>query len=362
MDLLTFLAQLVKDGVFAMLAGAGAAQFGPPQRPYLGATILPERLTEENSYRESGIRYMTVIANDGSRYSPAQKKDGGEIVGSFLVELGDSDIAREFTGRDYDALLRLLARAGANPTMEAAAQVIRWADQTLNRALVELNEKQRWDALVAAQVVRRGDNGYVETVVYPNPTGHRVAAAGTWSNDAYDPLTDIFAMADLLTGKGYAVSRIVTSTRVMRILEGNQIVARRFAGVRVLSASEVFDRVNRDNINAGFQRNGLPAPETYDLTYRDQASRKRFLPDDGMVFLSETGRDETVEIADGVRYLPDTVGYTAIGRAVGQPAAGRVIRVEAHADKPPRLQGEAWQTSLPVVTEPEAIGYISSIA
>lgn len=360
MDLLTWLAQLKSQGQFAAIAGNPAAQFGVPRvREYLGATLLPERTTFQNMYKETGIRYMTVIANDGSRYSPAQKKDGGEIVGSFNVELGDQNIAREFTARDFDALLELLGRGGGD--MQAAADnVLQWTDMVLNRALIELTEKQRWNAIVTAQVVRRGDNGYVETVTYPNPTGHRAVASGVWSNDAYDPMDDIFAMADLLTSKGYRVTRIVTSTKVMRILEGNQIVARRFAGVRVLSASDVFDRLNRDNINAGFERNGLPTPEVYDLTYRDQSGRFRFLPEDAMVLFSDTGRDETVEIADGVRYLPNTIGYTAIGRAPGESAPGRIINVQ-YGDDPPHLEGKARQTSLPVIAEPEALGAITGI-
>lgn len=359
MDLLSFIAQMQTDGRFQMLARAADAQFGPPQRPYLGATILPERMVPENMFKEAGIRYSTVIANDGTRYSPTQKKDGGELVGSFEVTLGEQDIARELTGRDYDALLQLLA---TNRDMEAVGTVIQWADQVLNRALVELTEKQRWQALVSASVTRTGDNGYTETVAYPNPTGHRVAAGGTWSSDAYDPYDDIVAMIDLLTDKGYAVNRIVTSTKVMRILERNDKMATRFARIRVLSASDVVSRLGRAEMLGGFQADGIPAPETYDLTYRDQAGTARFLADSVMVFLSTTGRNEEIQIADGVRYLPDVLGYTAIGRPAGQPDPGRVIRVEPHADKPPRLEGEAWQTSLPVVTEPEAVGVITGIS
>lgn len=361
MDILSFIAQMKRDGTFGAIAGNAAAQFGPAAAPYLGATILPERLTQQNMFKESGIRYSTVIANDGSRYSPVQKKDGGELVGSFSVELGDQNIGREFDARDHDAVLELLAGAGGNLGMQAAADLLlQWTDTALNRALIEKTEKQRWEALVNASVIRVGDQGYTETVPYPNPPGHRAAVAGTWGLDTYDPFDDMAAMIDLLADKGYAVNRIVTSTRVQRILQRNDKMARHFAPVRVLSASDVLNRLNLADLNGGLQANGLPAIETYDRTYRDQAGRQRFLADNVMVFLSTTGRDQTVEVADGVRYLPDTVGYTAIGRAPGQPLAGRVINVD-YDDDPPHLEGKARQTSLPVVTEPESVAVLTSI-
>ncbi len=95
MDIYTLVQQMMADGTFARIAGNPAAQFGTPKRSYLGAEILPEKTVEENAYREDGIRYRTVIANSGSRYSPSQKEDGGALVGTFLVELGNQDIARE---------------------------------------------------------------------------------------------------------------------------------------------------------------------------------------------------------------------------------------------------------------------------
>src|SRR5215207_7246349 len=101
-DIATLVNQLMTDGTVRTLALNTGAQFGLAPRTYLGAGLLPERLVEESAYREEAIRYRTVIANDGTRYSPSQKK-GAEILGSFLVELGNSDITTEFTARAYDA-------------------------------------------------------------------------------------------------------------------------------------------------------------------------------------------------------------------------------------------------------------------
>lgn len=359
-DLFTLVQQMIANGQFAALAGNPLAQFGP-QRQYLGATILPERLVAENLYYEASIRYRTVIANDGTRYSPAQKKASGELVGEFLVELGDQDIARELSGRDYDALLKLLA---STASVAAVDFMVGWTDRTVNQALIEKTELQRWQALVGASVVRVGDNGYTETVSYPNPAGHRAAAGGAWTSDAYDPYADISAMADLLADKGYTLSRIITSRAVVSILARNAKIQERVAPVRVLAASNVFGRVGAQEINGAFQADNLPPIETYDLLYRDQVGSARFLPAGTMVFIADTGIDGSLDLGDAARFLPNqgTLGYTAIGRAVGQTAPGRVIRAEVKQDKPPRVEAEGWMTSLPVVTEPEGVAVIHTIA
>lgn len=362
MDLLTLILTMIRDGYFMRIAQNAAAQFGVPSRQYLGATLLPERSVMENAYRETSIRYRTVVGNDGTRYSPVQKK-GGALIGDFLVELGESDIGAELTGRDYDALIRLL---GTNASMEAMTQVISWADVTLVRALVELLEKQRWEAIVNAAVVRRGDNGYTETVNYSNPAGHRANAGGQWSDNAYDPFDDIFAMGDLLASKGYTVSRIVTGRQVLAKLAKNAKVRAR-VGVAVVSATGQIQgaagRASLAAINDALQADGLPPIELYDLQYRTQSGSGYFLPRDAFVMACATGRDETVDLADAEPLIiPDTLGYTAIGRAVGQADPGRVIRTEVHTTKPPRVEGEAWQTALPVITEPESLAVIKSIS
>lgn len=368
MDLREFIAQLVEDNEIDAIARNTIAQFGLGPRQYLGATLLPERITRRNMYRESAIRYRTVIANDGGRYSPSQKKSTGEMVGSFSVELGNSDIARELTGEDYDALIELL---DVDATMDAAGTVIGWTDASLNVALLELNEKQRWQAMVAAQVDRVGDGGYAETVTYPNPAGHRVAAGSQWSDNANDPWPDITAQAKLLKDLGYTVNRVITSHNVMTILLNNENIARRAFRMAVVPTAdsavnlEFLYTVNRAQLDALAANDGLPAFETYDLRYWTQNSHERFMPDDVVVMVASTGRDEqvvsTLDVED-IRYVPDTLGYTAVGRAVGQRNPGRVIHIRnIDNTKPPRLEGEAWQTSLPVITEPEAITVINSI-
>src|SRR5215210_41225 len=359
MDLTTLINTMSGDGYFTRIARDERAQFGTPARPYLGATVLPERRVEQNAYREDAIRFRTTLANDGSRYSPAQKKTTCQLVGSMLVELGNQDIASEFTGQDYDNLMRFLQ---SNASMEAIAQVINWVEVVINRSLLELLEKQRWQAIVSAQVTRTGDNGFSETVTYPNPSGQRRVAGGTWSSNSYDPFDDISEMVDHFYDLGYDVNRIITSRRVTSILARNALFAQRVANVRVLSGSDLVGRANQGQINSYLQAEGIPAIETYDARWRSETSIGRFIPDDVMIFLSTTGQDTTIDWGDSTRFVPDTLGYTAIGRPVGLPDPGRVIRMWAKDDKPPRLQAEGWQTTLPVLTEPEALAVISAIA
>lgn len=124
-DLKTLVDRMREDGQFVTVARNPGAQFGSPARRYIGAELLPEKEVEQNAYRETDVRYQTVIANDGSRYSPSQKKDG-KIVGSFLVELGHADIARDISGKDYDALVSL-ANQDRNDDLET--NLVQWADR-----------------------------------------------------------------------------------------------------------------------------------------------------------------------------------------------------------------------------------------
>jgi len=360
-DLYSLINTMMSDGTVARLARRPLAQFGPPTRRYLGAEILPERTVEQNEYQEDQIKYRTVIANSGTRYSPTQKK-GADLVGSFLVVLGESDIAREMDGRQYDTLLKVL---GQNLSMEGVARVTRWLDTTVNRALLELNEKQRWDAIVGASVTRSGDNAYSEAVAYSDPAGHRAAAGGTWSSDAYDPFTDILAQADLLASKGYTVNRIFAGRTVVSILAGNDKVKAR-TGLPVVNVGGTISvsqaRADLDGINRALARDGLPAIEQYDLQYRTQTGTGYFLARDAFVMVATTGQDEALDLGDSQQIVSDTLGYMAVGRAAGQTGPGRVIRMEAKDDKPPRIEAEGWQTALPVITEPEAIAVINTIS
>lgn len=366
MNIRELVERLIADAAFSTVINSPASQFGTEAEPLLGANYLPEQDVEENAYVEEAIRYRSVIANDGTRYSPVQIKEG-IMTGQFQVILGNSDIGSDFTGQHYDTLLRIIRRfqPGSAPSMDQLTSLINWVDTTLSMPLRMRNEKQRWDALVHAQILRTGDGGYRETVNYPNPSGHRVSTGGTWSNNSYDPYLDIIAMANFLKGKGFTINAIIAGSPVVSILSNNTNVMSRL-GLVTIAAGLVVGRpgiANLEDINKLLARDSLPPITEYNGQYRTQTSSGYYLPRDSMVFLCTTGRDDTVlDVDSRPLLLRNTLGYTAIGRPAGEATPGRALDISSHTNKPPRIHGESWQTTLPVITEPEAIGVISGIA
>ncbi len=362
MDLLTLLIQLTEDGGLQQIVNNPLAQFGRRARRYIGAELLPEKNVETNAFTEEAIRYRTVLANAGTRYSPSQLK-GADIIGSFHVVLGHSDIARQFDGRQYDALLRHLC---TNKNMEAITALTNWLDTAVNLALIEFLEKERWDAMIDASVVRNGDNNFQETVAYSDPTNHRVTPAAAWSLDTTDIFEDIHTQADLLASKGYEVSRIITGRTVLAIMAGNDTVKTR-TGIAVVDSSgqitSASGRATHAAINGILKQDGLPPIELYNQQYRTSTGTDYFLDRGAMLLVATSGRDEEIDLGDDEPlFLQDTLGYTAIGLAAGQNEAGRVIQATPKKDKPPRIEAEGWQTGLPVITEPEAIAVIKDIS
>jgi hypothetical protein len=367
-DLSSLVQKLQDEGKFKLIATNPLAQFRDPQqatRRYYGAELLPEMMKESNMYRETDIRFRTIIANDGSHYSPTQKKDG-DLFGYLDVHFGDIDIKRELTAEKYDAIVKLLADGNTNNDIAAVARIIRWTDTVLNLALKEKQEKQRWEAIVSAQVTRAGDNGYNEIVKYSNPAGHRVAASDTWSDDAFDPFEDIFDMAQVLWDKGYVVDKTFTSRKVASKLGKNAKVRARVGRAIVDASGQIQGTSGRADIaaiNQSLSADGLPPITLYDLQYRTQTGTGRFLPDDVFVMIASTGRTQEIDIGDvNPLILVDTLGYYGVGKSAGQPNPGAVIQVESHTSKPPRLEGEGYLCGLPVIQEPEAIGVIKEIS
>lgn len=373
-DLASLVQQMNVAGAFTRIVNNPLSQLGPPTRRYFGAELLPEKMVPENLYSEQAIQYRTVIANDAARFSPVQLKSG-MISGSMLVQLGDVDTGSEMTAGDYDAVINLLRQTqgqqGVNggginvPTMQAMSMMTNWAEMTLNQPLIVKQEKQRWEAIVNAQVTRTGDNGFQEVVTFPNPTGHRVNAGGVWSSNAYDPYADIMAGAEFLAAKGYTVGRIITSTSVRSKLSLNTNVTGRIGRLGVVGGAVVNQprgRATLSDLNDYISGDGLPPIELYDLQYRTQSGSAYFLPRNVFVMIATTGRDTSIDRAD-LEPLPlqNTLGYQAVGRPAGQASPGKKTLVTPFENKPPRLEGEAWATTFPVILEPEAIFVIKSI-
>jgi hypothetical protein len=365
-DIATLVDNLNNAAIPQRVASNRLASFGTPSRQLLGARILPPQDQPENRYTDDMVRYRTFIANAGDRYSPVQLKRG-VWSGSVNVDMFDSDIGSELNSRDYEALMRMADRS---LTIQATAQIISFLDLTANQPLEELREVYRWQAIEKALVRRYGHNKYFEPIGYADPAGHRVIAAHAWSDNAYDPMTDIFAIAQMLRNKGYAVDRVVTSMRVMGILGMNEIMRSRAGTIRMNVANgqlmNVSSMASMDQIQSAFISYGLPAPELYDLVYRTQDNAtNRFISDDVMIFLGTTGRDVNFETGveqPAFELLPNTLGYYAVGKGTGQPTPGRVLQLRAFDDRPPRVTSAGWEAGCPVILEPEAIAVIKSIA
>lgn len=361
-DLITILRDMDANGAFSTIARNPLAQFGTPVRRYVFSEILPEKLVRQNAFRESLVRYRTRPAQDLPRFSPPIKKAGLGLVGEQLVMLGTQGVAYEIAGEDFD---NLVATAAEGDDATARQMINQFIDLNVKRALVEKHEIQRAQALINAQVVRSGDNGFGETIDLPNPAGHRVAAGGDWTSDVYDPMDDIIAMHQLLASKGYQTSRILTTTQVVSTLARNAKISSRTGTLQVVGGSLVaaggFATVN--SINQMLQSNGLPVIETYDAVYRNNAGDiVPFMPAGTMLFVAQGGQNEqTFEFEGETRIVPNPLGYTALGRVAGQSAPGPIINVAFNGSYPPSVQAEGISESLPVVLEPEAVAVINSI-
>jgi len=368
-DALGIVELMTQRGDFNRIANNPMLQFGIANQPLLGATLLPEKTVDDNQFTEEGVRYRTPIANDGTRYSPVQLKKG-MITGSVDVKLGYSDIGSEMRAGDYDAFIRLIAKSTGtpenldNPSMQGIADITKWIEATTALPLVNLNEKQRWDSIVDASVVRVGDGGYTETVPLPNPVGHRVNAAGDWMDEAYDPYDDIVGIVDAAAEKNYVINRIIAGRPVISALCQSPKVRMRLGMLSIAGGIVVGmpGRATREQVNGLLAADGIPPIEEYNASYQTQTGSDYYLKRNAMVFCCTTGRTANIELPDSTPLmLQDTLGYVAVGRAAGQTKPGRVLKSYAYDNKPPRIESEGWQASWPVLLDPEAVYVLKEI-
>lgn len=370
MSLKSVVEAAIADGGFQRVLLNSRKQFGRPKREYLGARFLPERLVPNNEYSETNVKYRTVVANDASRYSPAQKK-GNDIVGSMRVTLGNQDIASEFDSETYDAYIAMeklnsMSENVGNPGMIEMTGLVDWFDQRINLGLIEKIEKMRWEGIVDAIIPLRGDNGYEEDVALPNPAGHRVSAGEDWTDPADDPLQDIYDMMDTADAEGYTIGTLVASRPVINALRRHPKVVAAVGGyVSVDNTGALVGttrRVTLEDLNSFLGQDDIPPIVSYNLQYRTQLASGYFLKRDVMVGLALTGRDMNIDLGDAEPLpLMDTLGYVGVGRAAGQSGSGRASSVEVFSNKPPRAEFEGWQTTFPVVLDPQAIYVIKDI-
>lgn len=342
-------------------------QFGTDRKSYLGATLLPEQTVDRNEFTETKVVYKTFPALDGTRYSEP-KMQGQQLVGSFRVTLGEIDTASQLTGNDLDVLIRVADR-------DAAAAVRRLRTWMINMFPVSLAEKaeiQRWQAFIDAAVPIKGMDGNDETINMPNPAGHRrtipggtTAAPAGWFSPTYDPIDDFVAVKKAAADKGYTIRRIIGDTDITTAIAMNNIMRQRVSGTLRIDSGTLVSLgggiLSLAQVNGYMSSNyGLPAIEEYDVTYNSLGSTGQafFKKRGALCFFCTTGRDaEFISGEDAVDYeiIPDTLGYYAIGTAVGQLTPGKVFTNSVKTMKPIGIYGQGFQTSFPVVTEPEAI-------
>lgn len=341
------------------------AMLGPPEQPNLGLQLMPERLVDENMFTETRINYKTIVANNGTRYSPVQIK-GGAMVGEFDVKLFSSDIGAQLTAQDYEAILKILRRySGSDIPMQAMMNLLRWVDKSLVQPLVVKNERMVWECVVDAAVPIEGDDGFKDTILISNPTGHRVAS-GDWADPTYDPMIDIYARADHLKSKGIRPVRQIAGTPVVNQLLNHPKVKTAARGFITVESGALVGSENRLTLrgfNEFLAENELPPIEKYDKTYNVQNGPSRhFLKRDVWVMIGETDTSEEIPVEDGdPLVIANTLGYTGIGRNAGYDDPGRMVKTEAFDGKAPHIDGESWQESFPVNQNPEAVEVLKDI-
>jgi len=383
---LQLLDQMHEEGDLDNLALSPNPQFGSEDRPMLFARYLPEKLCPQNSFTEDSIRFRTQRALATSRYAPAPMRQPGMLMGSLNITLGSNKEANQLTGADHDALLALLNRKA---DYQALSTVIRWADRTLLMPHLQNNEAERAEAIAAGYVARRGINGFEDPVPYFQPEGHRITIPGGteanpagWYDPNYDILSDILGIKETMNDKGYSVDAMICLGNLSSTIRLNEDMVRRAGGVIIVDgtlSNVTSGRASVRAMNEVFADEELPSLMVYNNGYSSDTGYKRYLdcsPDGDRDYFVLIGRTEidwdmrttyasAVEqpINDDIYIgeafeLTGTLGYYGVGRPSGHTVSGRVLYTEAQMKSPTGYYGEAVQTGLPVIQEPEALGVI----
>lgn len=372
-DIFNIYKKLVDSGIHQSLARNVNITFGRRDKPYVGATILPERLVDSNFLVEDELEFIATPANDATRYSQPIRQSAAEVISSRNIILGELDVERELTGKAFDDMVRI-----AESSEEAARlQLIDWMNTALNISLIEKSEIQRWQMLEDGVVIIKGSDGKENTVTMdrdPNltitvPAGTAQNPTGLYGTD--DPMTYISAMVKALSDKGKTVTRIITDNQTISGLSMNPKMQGRLGNqVFVPSGNSLTTEQRTGLVDVGSLNNylrtfwGLPPLESYDLTYRTSDYKyKHFKSRGTMLFIGDSGQREIITQAGNLQptgnlTLENTLGYYAVGLAVGQLSPGRVIVSAEKRLKPVGITGQGFQTSFPVLNKPDSLGVI----
>jgi hypothetical protein len=372
-DLLGLVSYLLERREFQRIANNLLAQWGPRDRPLLGPRFLPPRFLDENEGTIDEVRIRTVAAKDGTRYSPAQKVGRAQMFGSIRYRLGHSDLLTEFTGSDYDALVKWLNQ---NLSMTAAARLLGLFNTGLVQALVEHDELKIWEAIQFNSVRLRGDNGYFQYEEGPELAEHFVDLSATpWLDPDVDPWEHIFAAVNRLVDLGFDKGgiRTVYTNRVGNALRNNPNTADRAGksvvttnGAGQVQAVRLTSLVSGQDLTGIFEAEGLQAPVEYDRRITTETGEVRAYAEGHMSLIASTGMTEEVRFnqdnpAD-VRLVGDTLGFLGVGKPNGQTMPMRETFVRAYTEqKDKRVEAEGSQATGPVILMPQARVELSGI-
>jgi hypothetical protein len=367
MRLTAILEMLRNAGEFDALVTNAAPQFGDTGVPLLGPRYLPERPTgtRGNIYRERNIQFRSPISSNISRYSALPKR-ASTSVGDFLVTTASMGHRADIAAEEYDALMELLNR---DVDEAAALQITDFVTTTLLIPELHLAERQRWQAMVDALVKLRGENAFKENIKYPNPAGNRVVIADPWTSGTSDAPADLLARIDVLTGLGYTIDAIVSSTRMRNRFLNNAKTQKLVGSIVTVSDTNTLTtvpngRANASKVNAWLDSENLPPWTLYDSQWKtEEGTGGRFLRDDAVVIIANAGQVVNVDVSDTQReILPNALGYYAIGRPAGRTEARRYVLVTGYENHPPRVEGEIVWEGIPVLLQPSAIAVLSESA
>lgn len=372
--IINFLGEFRDSGRLQLLASDPRISFGTDRRPLILSQVLPNRADASNVIIEDIVRFGQLIANDGNPLSPPQKKAPPVASLPMTVRLGHIDISTQMSAKDWKALGNLIS--GTDRSV-AESFVASWLIRMVRLAIESKAELQRGQAIADAAVTVSPMDTDPFTVQLPNPDGHRVTVpSGStttpsgWYDSTYDPFVqDILPMRQLLSDKGYAVTRIIYSSRVQGVLLSNETVTRRTPGgvnITVSASGQLQSVVGASSVaalNGVFQSFGLPVPTVYDQRYSTQLGSYRYIEDSKFIFICATGQDETVvyPTEEGLQteIIEDTLGYYGIGISEGHPNPGLIITPRVREMKPVGFEVEAYQESFPVINQPEAIAVLT---
>lgn len=354
-------------------------QLGQRNRPFLMSRFLPEVQKDARVIREEALQIRSIIARDAPRSAPVTLR-GQNKVGRITAEMIDSNTGASFEGEMYEGIQRMLMTGNS---MQAMADMLNYSETQVGIPLAMLREKYRCDAIVNARIIRQGDGDFYEVVDYDNPPGNRysipsgtVGSPAGWHSPTYDLYQDLVGIRDtLLADFGLTINATITTTKMKSLINRNTATKTYGGSVTVVQGGAIgsVDATSPQMkaIYGAMAFHDLPSREgvnffTYDSRYDIEVqggtanlttSTERFIPNNVFIMICSTGRNGMIDLPDSVNPIPlfDTLGYTGIGKVIGEARPGVKIQSFLEEKHPPHIEFEGVQCALPVIQDPKCI-------